>query len=191
MNRKSVAEAKMPEELTPAMKIEFNVLKSKLTELETQWFRLLDNENPDQKRYGEIVDQEYQSMISHANKLAEVRVNSINAQYNEKKKKIMSDYEENKRLLFNRVMYGYHSRYQLIVNRLRELIGPEFDSFLASKNDIEFPQISSNAHNERNISQPDDLKLSMSHHEIERQILKMQKLIEAPSTPAEEPPPPA
>lgn len=88
MNRKSVAEAKMPEELTPAMKIEFNVLKSKLTELETQWFRLLDNENPDQKRYGEIVDQEYQSMISHANKLAEVRVNSINAQYNEKKKKL-------------------------------------------------------------------------------------------------------
>lgn len=79
----------------------------------------------------------------------------------------------------------------MIVNRLRELIGPEFDSFLASKNDIEFPQISSNAHNERNISQPDDLKLSMSHHEIERQILKMQKLIEAPSTPAEEPPPPA
>ena len=87
MNRKKVSDAQMPEELTPAMKIEFNVLKSKLTELESQWFRLLDNENPDQQKYGEIVDREYQSMISHANKLAEIRTESIKTQYDVKKNK--------------------------------------------------------------------------------------------------------
>ena len=185
MNRQSVADAQMPEELTPAMKIEFNVLKSKLAELESQWFRLLDNENPDQKRYSEIVDQEYQSMISHANKLAEVRVDSIKTQYNVKKAKIMSDYEENKRLLFNRIIRGYSLRYQEIIGHLRDLMGSEFDSFIAYKNEIEFPQISSNVHTERNISQPDDLKLSLSHHEIERQIQTL-KSIEMPKASVED-----
>lgn len=190
MIRKSVADAQMPEELTPAMKIEFNVLKSKLTELETQWFHLLDNENPDQKKYSEKVDREYQSMISHANKLAEVRVDSIKTQYNVKKAKIMSDYEENKRILFNRILHGYSSRYQEIINHLRELMGPEYESFVALKNEIEFPQMSSNTHTERNISQPDDLKLSMSHHEIERQIQKMLKFAEPKAASTEDPPVP-
>lgn len=178
MDRKSVADAQIPEQLTPAMKIEFNVLKSKLIELESQWFKLLDNENPDQNRYSETIDTEYQSMISQANKLAEIRVDSIKTQYNVKKAKILSDYEENKRLLFNRILRGYSQRYQEIISHLRSLMGSEYESFVAQKNEIEFPQISTNVHTERNISQPDDLKLAMSSHEIERQIQKMLKFIE-------------
>lgn len=178
MERKSIQDAQIPEGISPVMKIEFNILKKKFLELESQWFRLLDNENPEQIRYGDIVDREYASMINQATELAKVRADSIMVQYNVKKAKILNDYEENKRLLFNRIMNGYKMQYNDLLLNLRELLGTEFEHFMSTKKEIDFPQIPANKNTERNISAPDDVKLSLSHNEVEKQIQRIHRSLE-------------
>ncbi|OHT16350.1 hypothetical protein TRFO_41835 [Tritrichomonas foetus] len=177
MERKSIKDAEKPSGLTAVQQIEFNILKSKFMELESQWFQLLNNANSDQVRYGSIVKNEYDSMIDQARELAKIRKESIKAQYEVKLQKINSEYDENKKLLFKRIVRGYYLKYQDILSHLRELLGPDFEAFLHA-NEYEFPLIPSNPHTERNIAQPDEMKLALSHHESEKMIHAMMKNIE-------------
>ena len=177
MSFRSVSDVSSPAGLSPVMQIEFNVLKAKLAELESQWRQLVSNENPDQVRYSSIVRNEYESMIDQTRKLSEIRRSSILEQYEIRMNKINAEFEENKKHLFKRIIRGYYLRYQEILKHLQELLGADFDGFYQN-NEIDFPQIPATSHAERNISQPDEVKLELSHNEIEKQISKLNKAIE-------------
>lgn len=177
---KSARSVAVPSSLSESERAEFLILQRSLASLEDQWHRLHDAPSPECVDYAAIFDHEFGARIKQAELLEQMEIEDVEKQFRDESDRISREFEENQKTLFKRFVRGYYASYQNVLDHLRELLGPDYDSF-QQENEIEFPDLPSVKNQETKLQPPEEPKIAFSPHETDRQLREIRQIVQGQS----------
>jgi hypothetical protein len=181
----SVRSVPPPPSLSETELAEFLALQRSLGQLEDQWHRLRDAPNPDRLDYAAVFDREFGIRIRQAEIIEQMDSEAVEKQFLEDSERIEREWEDNEKALFKRFVRGYFLSYQKILDHLRELLGPDFESYHQA-NDIEFPDIPSVKNLKQQVPRPEEPRIAFNPHETDRQLRTIRQTVHEQSVVASE-----
>ena len=144
-----------------------------LEALEKKWLGL-GSDNADQIETDQAFEREFQIRIDQTRVITDLDITAVENEMRMGEERIAQELEDDKKLLFKRLVRGYYSSYVHIMEQLRGLMGPDFDEFQA-ENEVEFPTIPQDKGQERKVPPPEDPKVSLSPHEADRLLKEVKR----------------
>jgi hypothetical protein len=173
---KSVRSVIPPPTLSEADRAEFLVLQRSLSVLEDQWHHLHDAPTSDCVDYSAIFDREFGARLKQAEIIEQIEIEDVEKEFREESDRMAREFEENQKTLFKRFVRGYYVSYQRILDHLRELLGPDYETYQQA-NEIEFPDLPSVKNQETKLPQPEEPKIAFSPHETDRQLREIRQTV--------------
>ena len=171
---KSVVDVERPPDLSECEIIEWDICMKTLAALEKKWLGLLGSNNADQLETDRAFEREFQIRIDQTRVITELDIQAVENEMQMSQERIKQELEDDKKLLFKRLVRGYYTSYLHIMEQLKGLMGPDFDAFQA-ENEIEFPTIPQDKGQERKVPPPEDPKVSLSPHEADRLLKEVKR----------------
>lgn len=161
-----------PDSLPRALRVECLALRSLLIKLEARW-RSSSPSAPDSHAscFDEALDDACRTKLDEVESLRKLNQQIASKQYRAELSRLDSALEDNKRRLFHSVIEGQYDMYVTIIGHLRDLMGDDFDDFIAA-NDIDFPIVDSRKP-ERPLHPPGEIKFGYTHYDSEKQIRRI------------------